>query len=202
MKKTEATAKPGRPRKFDADQALDRAMKVFWRYGYEGASLLDLTRAMKINRPSLYAAFGDKESLFRKALDRYVAQNACHVKEALAQPTARAVVERLWRAGIDVVADSSCPAGCLLVQGALACGATSKSVQRELTKRRQAGEDLLRARFERAILEGDLPRDSDAAALARYAATISYGMAVHAAGGATAEDLRPVVEVALRTWPK
>ncbi len=85
----------GRPRAFDLEQALDSALKVFWRKGYEGASLPDLTKAMGINRPSLYAAFGNKEELFRKALDRYSEGPACHVREALSEPTARKVVEKL-----------------------------------------------------------------------------------------------------------
>src|SRR6185503_15427259 len=87
----------GRPREFDLDEALDRALEVFWRKGYEGASLPDLTKAMKINRPSLYAAFGNKEALFRKAIDRYVERTMAHVGEALREPTARGVVERLFR---------------------------------------------------------------------------------------------------------
>src|SRR6266478_1585181 len=103
--KRQAASTVGRPRAFDTDKALDRAMKVFWRKGYEGASLPDLTRAMGINRPSLYAAFGNKESLFRKAIDRYVAGPACHVREALEQPTARAVVERYLRGSIDLITD-------------------------------------------------------------------------------------------------
>ena len=108
----------GRPREFDLDEALDRAMDVFWRKGYDGATLLDLTRAMRINRPSLYAAFGDKQALYRKALDRYAAGPARYVLEALAEPTARAVAERLFRGTVELVADPRHPRGCLLVQGA------------------------------------------------------------------------------------
>src|SRR5579864_399381 len=95
----------GRPREFDIDQALDRALRVFWRKGYEGASLADLTRAMGINRPSLYAAFGSKEELFRKALDRYAEGPAAYVGEALNEPTARAVAQRLLSGTIDLLSD-------------------------------------------------------------------------------------------------
>src|SRR5882762_7096049 len=110
----------GRPRAFDLDQALDRALKVFWRKGYEGASLPDLTKAMGINRPSLYAAFGNKEALFRKAIDRYVEGPASHIAEALEEPTALAVVGRLLRGSIDLITDSRNPHGCFMVQSALA----------------------------------------------------------------------------------
>jgi AcrR family transcriptional regulator len=191
----------GRPRAFDIDEALERAMKVFWQKGYEGASLPDLTKAMGINRPSLYAAFGNKEALFRKAIDRYVAGPACHVNEALKEPTARAVVERLLRGGIDLITDSRNPSGCFMVQSALACGDTADSIRRELVKRRAAGEVALRERFGRAVSEGDLPPDSDPADLARYVAALMHGMAVQAAGGATRDELLRVAEMAIRAWP-
>src|SRR5439155_5347763 len=121
----------GRPRAFDPDQALDRALKVFWDRGYESASLADLTRAMGINRPSLYAAFGNKEALFRKVLERYVQGPAAYVREALDEPTARAVVERLWYGTVDLLTDPGHPPGCLIVQGALTCGDMADSVRRE-----------------------------------------------------------------------
>src|SRR5438093_7941762 len=120
--KLKKDARPrGRPRAFDCDQALDRALQLFWQKGYEGTSLSDLTEAMGINRPSLYAAFGNKEALFRKALDRYAHGPASYVREALNEPTARAVVERLLRATADALRDPRTPPGCLAVQGALAC---------------------------------------------------------------------------------
>jgi AcrR family transcriptional regulator len=192
----------GRPREFDIEKALDSALRVFWRKGYEGASLPDLTRAMGINRPSLYAAFGNKESLFRKVLDRYVERPAAYVRKALNEPTARAVAERLLGGALDLLADPRNPRGCLMVQGALACGKAAESVRRELVSRRMAGEVEVRRRFERALTEGDLPADSDPADLARYVVTVVRGMAVQAAGGASREELRRVVEIALRAWPE
>lgn len=190
-----------RPRMFDADEALDRALRVFWRKGYEGTSLADLTKAMQINRPSLYAAFGNKEGLFRRALDRYAEGPAAFAREALAAPTARAVVERLWSGAIDQLADPRSPRGCLLVQGALACGDAAESVRRELATRRAAGVAALRERLERAVAEGDLPSDADPDDLARFVTAVSHGMSVQAAGGATREDLERVVRTALRAWP-
>src|SRR5215470_17599780 len=118
----------GRPREFDVDQALERALQVFWRKGYEGASLPDLTQAMGINRPSLYAAFGNKEALFRKALDRYAEGPAAYLGAALNEPTARAIAERLLHGTSDLVTDPRNPRGCLIVHGALACGEAAESV--------------------------------------------------------------------------
>jgi AcrR family transcriptional regulator len=191
----------GRPRAFDIDTALDRALQVFWRKGYEGTSLSELTKAMGINRPSLYAAFGNKEALFRKALDRYAEGPAAYTRTALDEPTARAVVERLLRGVIELLTNPRHPPGCLAVQGALACGDAADSIRRELISRRVAGEAALRQRFERAITDGDLPSGADPADLARYVVTITQGMAVQAAGGASREELRRVVEMALRAWP-
>ena len=191
----------GRPRAFDIDKALDRALEVFWRKGYEGASLPDLTKAMGINRPSLYAAFGNKEALFRKALDRYAAGPAGYVFDALNEPIARVAVERLLHGAIDLVTDSRNPHGCLMVHGALACGETGDCIRRELASRRAAGQMALRKRLERAKAEGDLPPDSDPADLARYFVTVVHGMAVQAASGASRKELRKVAETALRAWP-
>jgi AcrR family transcriptional regulator len=192
----------GRPREFDIDEALDSALKVFWRKGYEGASLPDLTKAMGINRPSLYAAFGNKEALFRKAIDRYVEGHASHVREALRAPTARAVVQRLWSGSIDLITGSRNPRGCFLVQAALACGDEAEGVRREVARRRVRLEARLRERFERAVSEGDLPPGTNPADLARYVATVSHGIAVQAADGATRDQLNRVAETAMLAWPK
>ena len=191
----------GRPREFDPDQALDTALKVFWRRGYEGASINDLTEAMGITKPSLYAAFGNKEELFRKALDRYVDGPGGYVRVALAKPTAREVVEHMLYQAADAVTDPNNPPGCLAVQGALSCGEAAESIKQELMARRAQGEANLRERFARAVEEGDLPDDADAADLARYLSAVLQGMAVQAAGGATRAQLRKIAEITLRSWP-
>jgi AcrR family transcriptional regulator len=199
-----APRKPtGRPRSFDLDKALDAATQVFWTKGYEGASLTDLTQAMGINRPSLYAAFGNKETLFRKILDRYAEGRAAHVREALKQPTARAVAEHLLRRAADLLTDPRNPAGCLMVQGALACGEDADCIRQALVSRRVAIETALCRRFQRAKAGGgDLPADTNPADLSRYVMTISQGMAVQAAGGASRADLQRVVATAMRSWPQ
>ncbi len=202
MKVRKGRAPIGRRRAFDVDQALDQALWVFWRKGYEGTSLPDLTEAMGINRPSLYAAFGNKESLFRKAVDRYAEGPAAYVREALEAPTARAVAERLLGGAVDLLSDPRHPRGCLLVQGALSCGAAAEPIRQELVSRRKAAEAAMHQRFERAISDGDLPAGADAADLARFIATVTVGMAVQAASGASRDELERVARVALRSWPE
>jgi AcrR family transcriptional regulator len=191
----------GRPREFDLDTALGRAMEVFWRHGYEGASLADLTAAMGINRPSLYAAFGDKKALFRKCLDRYASGPAGYVREALNEPTCRSAVEQLLRGSVERLTDPKNPPGCLAVHGALACGADADCMKKELAARRRLAVDAVRARFEQGVKAGELPAGTDCAALAGYFATVLHGLSVQASGGVGRKELERVVEVALRAWP-
>jgi AcrR family transcriptional regulator len=201
MKQPRSAGSKGRPRAFDLEVALDLALLVFWRKGYEGTSLSDLTRAMGINRPSLYSAFGNKEALFRRVLDRYADGPAAYFHRALQEPTGRAVVERLLRGALDFLTNRRHPPGCLTVQGALSCGETANPIRQELASRRAADEASIRRRLRQAQSDGDLPADVDVAAFARYVATVIQGMAVQAAGGASRGELQRVVETALRAWP-
>ncbi|MFF4345457.1 TetR/AcrR family transcriptional regulator [Kitasatospora sp. NPDC001540] len=190
----------GRPRAFDRDEALDRAVRVFWRHGYEGAALSDLTAAMGINRPSLYAAYGNKESLFRQCLDRYQQGPARHAREALTRPTARAVAEHLLHGTVAVVTREEGP-GCLLVHGALATGPGSEAVRAESAARRAAHRTALRTRLEQAARAGEFPPDTDPALLADHLTTLTYGLAVQATEGLPAPRLRRIAAHALRHWP-
>lgn len=191
----------GRPREFDTDQALESALKVFWQKGYEGTSMPDLTAAMGINRPSLYAAFGNKEQLFRKALDRYTEKSQKRLAEAMAAPTAREAVATVLNGIASTCGCTETPKGCLLVQGALSCGDEAQPIREELARRRLGTEAAWRERFIKAVKDGDLPAESDPAGLARFLATIIEGLAVRSAGGATPEELKPVVDIALRAFP-
>ncbi|AUS78693.1 TetR/AcrR family transcriptional regulator [Actinoalloteichus sp. AHMU CJ021] len=190
----------GRPRGFDVDERLDRALEVFWRQGYEGTALSDLTEAMGINRPSLYSAYGNKEELFRAVVLRYAEGPGGHLRAALLAPTARAVVERLLRGTVEVVTARD-HGGCLFVQAALATGEQGGRPRDELASWRRSGELELRRRLQRARDEGDLPGDLDAADLARHVMTTSHGLAVQATHGATRAELDRVVELFLSGPP-
>jgi AcrR family transcriptional regulator len=191
----------GRPRAFDPDEALEAALRVFWKKGYEGTALSDLTAAMEINRPSIYATFGNKEALFRKALDRYSERMTNFTAEALKLATARAVAERLMVGTADLLSCPGNPKGCLMVQGALACGEEADPIRKELIARRATGEAALRGRFARAKAEGDLAAGTDAGDLARYVMAVMHGMSVQASGGATRAELQGVIDLSLRAWP-
>lgn len=191
----------GRPRGFDADEALGRALLVFWEQGYEGASLTDLTNAMGITRTSMYAAFGNKEELFRKALQRYTEGPAAYGAQALEEPTAQQVAAALLNGSVRASTQPGAPTGCLGVQGSLAAGHLGETARAILTAWRNNGSVRLQERFQRAIDEGDLPPDSDPGLLARYITTVANGIAVQAASGVNRDDLQQVADTALRDWP-
>jgi AcrR family transcriptional regulator len=194
-------AQAGRPRGFDADVALDRAMRVFWEHGYEGASLSVLTDAMGITRTSMYAAFGNKEELFRKALQRYTDGPASYAVRALQKPTARTVAAAFLAGSVEATTHPGDPAGCLGVQAGLAVGPASRRTRDRLATWRNDAAALLADRFRRAVGEGDLPQDVDPELLARYLMAVGNGIAVQAASGVDRETLQHVADLALQTWP-
>ena len=199
MENVISSKKVGRPRGFCPEEALDIALHLFQRKGYEGTSLSDLTEAIGVNRPSLYAAFGSKEELFRKVLDRYTEKHDAEFTAALAQPTAHRVAEAVLLASLHEPLESEVP-GCLLVQGALACSDEGSSVRYELSRRREVMVTLLCRRFEQAKAAGDMTANAEPADMARYLVTVLNGMSVQAAGGAGADALRRVAEVALKAF--
>jgi AcrR family transcriptional regulator len=204
MKSLPASSPPratrGRPRTFDAGAALEKAITVFWKQGYEGTSLDDLTAAMGINRPSLYAAFGNKESLFQRAVDRYMEKYKGLIGDVATAPTARQAVMRLLAHTVKNAASGKVR-GCLLVQGALACGEASESIRKALAARRASNEAALRKRFEQAAAAGEkLP--AAPADLARFVSALLQGMAVQASSGATVEQLKVVADIAMAAWPE
>jgi AcrR family transcriptional regulator len=191
----------GRPREFDIERALERAMELFWRQGYEGTSIADLTRELGLTRPSLYAAFESKEALFLRSLDRYEAR-AGYRQAALTASTTNAYARALLEGAADLHGDSRNPPGCLGVQSALACAPESDAIRQELIRRRKIGEGIIRDRLRRGKTEGDLPPDADPANLARYLSIMIYGITIQAAGGATRKELRSAAEIALKNWPR
>ena len=194
-------AKPrGRPRSFDRDVALERAMEVFWKLGFEGASLHDLTDAMGINPPSLYAAFGDKEHLFLEAVERYEAKNgaACPYADA---PTARDAVERLLTYTAHEFSKPCNPRGCLMVMAATTSSSSSAKLQSALAASRADAKARLKARIDQGVKDGELPRGTDTGALADFYATVLSGMSLQARDGASRKRLLATVATAMRSWP-
>ncbi len=192
---------PGRPRGFDRSVALQAAMLVFWKHGFDGTTYTNLTAATGMSKPTLYATFGDKVDLFREAVVAYSAMNAATYEEALNRPTAREAVEACLRLARGLAPKPGEPMVCFLVQGALTGSADTQELRDELTALRQQGTELLRGRLERAQREGDLPRTEDAAALAEFVMSLATGMSVQAAGGSTPAQLEQVVAFAMAHWP-
>ena len=172
-------------------------MEVFWRKGYDGASLPELTAAMGINRPSLYATFGNKESLFRKVLDRYANGAATFIGAAIEQPTAKQAIEHILRGAVEFLSAKCHPRGCLLMQGTPPCGDEADSIRQEIITQRLAGQNLIHKRLKRAAVEGDLATDADAADVARFVSAIVHGMSIQAANGATRAQLQSLADMGI-----
>jgi AcrR family transcriptional regulator len=197
----EQTAVRGRPREFCVDEALAKALRVFWGKGYEGTSISDLTEAMGITRPSLYAAFGNKEALFRQALALYERDKLAYIGQALERPTARAVAKCLLEGMLATVTGEREPHGCLRVIASTTCGEEAQSIREEVLKRSRVVSATLEARMQRAIDEGDFAAPVEAAAITKYLTALCQGLSVQAGAGSTREELGAVVAAALAMWP-
>ncbi len=176
-------------------------MLVFWEHGYEGASLARLTDAMGISTTSMYAAFGNKEELFRKALERYTEGPSAYLARALEQPTALGVATAILAGTVRTTTRPAHPHGCLGVQGALAASDSGRGVRDLLAAWRNDGCSRVRERFQRAVDDGDLPPDADPGLLARYVTTLAFGITVQAASGVGRDELQEMADAALRNWP-
>ncbi len=194
----------GRPRQFDPELVIDRALEIFWRDGYEGASVNDLADAMGLSKPSLYAAFGDKEALYIRALARYGEirreQRARLLDDA---PTGRTAIETLLHSVVDAILDPSLPGGCMVVSGTGTCDAPAipDSVKRALSAALHVSESNIACRLSRAQQEGDLTSNAQVTDMAAFYNTVIAGLSIQAKMGADADVLRRVVVTAMAAWP-
>jgi AcrR family transcriptional regulator len=191
----------GRPMSFDRDAALEQAMLLFWRHGYEATSLAALTRAMGVTPPSIYAAYGDKKGLFREAVARYLAQPLPPAEMVAQAPDATAAARWMLEGAAAAFTGEATPPGCLLASSAIAVSTEAEDLRRELAGIRQGVETALRERILADIARGALPAETDAATLAAYVTTTVQGLSTLARDGATRQTLLNVVRLALSVWP-
>lgn len=196
-------ARRGRPPGFDRETALHQAMEIFWLKGFENASLADLTAAMGLRPPSLYAAFGSKEALFKEAVDLYARTYGSGIWDQVpTAASAREAVELLLRTTAEAYTRGPEPRGCLIVLSAPQMQGASPEVCEELQKRRTENIVILKRRLERAVAEGELAPDTDCDALANYFVTLQHGMSIQARDGASRETLLAIANCALAGWDR
>lgn len=194
-------AERGRPRRFDRQAALERAMEVFWGRGYQAASMADLTEAMGINSPSLYAAFGSKEELYREAIGHFSATESDAVLSPLrAAETARAAVEGYLLASAATFTRPGRPPGCMVVMSAVNAVGVGDETGRLLRGMRAGSLALIEERLLRAMAEGELPASLDPHAVASYYVTVQQGMSIQARDGASRPALETIARAAMAAW--
>lgn len=193
--------KTGRPLSFDRDAALHQAMLMFWRHGYEATSLSDLTAAMGVTSPSIYAAYGDKKRLFLAAVEHYVGGPVTARSIIDDAATARDAAANLLQASVIGFTGADTPPGCLLASSAISCSAAAADVQVELASIRRSIEAHLRLRIEHAVAIGEMPASSEAVALAGHIMAVIQGLSTLARDGATREKLLRVASAAMAAWP-
>lgn len=191
----------GRPRKFDKEIALEKAMEVFRRKGYEATSISDITKELGINRPSVYSAFGNKEELFAKALVKYIEGPIAYLNEVLSEKTSREVVRKMLMQSVDLLTSLDHSKGCLVIQSSVSSELEAAGIQQKIVESLNQNEENIKERFKQAIKEGDLPETCDAALLAVYVTTVHKGLSIQAANGAAKEALYGVVETVMQGWP-
>ncbi len=193
----------GRPRGFDRDDVLDRAMRLFWERGYEATSVSELTQAMGITPPSLYSFFGDKKRLFLEAVNRYQTGPGCFgIKALTEEPTAERSMRRLLVEAVASFSSPNAPKGCLVVLGATNCAAESHDVFTALADRRRAAEAAVRDRIAAGQAAGELAEGADVDALTGLVTAILYGLAIKARDGASRTSLSKIVDQTMLAWPR
>jgi len=193
----------GRPKCFDPEAALEKAMMLFWDRGYEGTSMDDLSAAMGISPSSIYATYGDKQRLFQAALDRYREGPGAYTAAILDKaPSAYAAIEEVLMTAADELTRAGRPAGCMLANAVTHCAPQTEHLQQLIAERRFMSLGLIKQRFDRGILEGELPAGTDTCALARFFGTVLQGMTIQARDKVAAAELKGVASAALRAWPQ
>jgi AcrR family transcriptional regulator len=202
MKKTDSSSRRGRPRQFNREQALQKALELFWAHGYEGTSIAELVEALGIAPPSLYAAFGSKEELFLEALRLYLQGPGSFVARALEEePTAFGFLRRTLLDAAKEFSSGSHPRGCVIATGLIASANAHRKLAEEVAALRSASSGVFEQRFVQGQQAGELPGTCRPAMLARFYAAIIQGMAVQARDGADETTLRSIAELALERWP-
>ena len=201
-KEQEPSRSRGRPRSFDRDQALCAALRVFRERGYEGTSMADLQKALGgLSPPSIYAAFGSKEELFKEAASLYTSQGRARLARLLEDaPTTRAAIEAMLRASVLTMTEPDEPRGCLMVQGGLACSPSSEAVQRFLHEHRLETHRAITKRLKAGVAAGDVPARADISAIASFYTTLIHGIAVQAKDGSSRASLLATVDFAMAAW--